>query len=202
MCSEANQIEIRIEQLFKEMDIKGVYPKLWLIEYFDDLINQIDIKVEKTIIKLHKDIELNSIENKDDQGQDLNLDEKINKLNLIRETFIEQIQNCLTFNLENFEFISDEVNDELDQILQKFKSEFKTKESNESLETEFKSNINKIQVRIFKKFCFLIKLPNHTNEEELGKNCMIYLNQFYNLTPCNKIGKLVIIDWFINKDDV
>ena len=162
----------------------------------------IDIKVEKTIIKLHKDIELNSIENKDDQGQDLNLDEKINKLNLIRETFIEQIQNCLTFNLENFEFISDEVNDELEQALQTFKSEYKAKESNGSLETEFKSNIIKIQVKIFKKFCFLIKYPSNINEKAYGKNCLVYLNQFYNLTPCNKIGKLVVVDWFINKEDV
>ena len=202
MCSEAGKVEITIEHLFKEMDIKGVYPKLWLIEYFDDFINQIDIKVEKTIIKMHKDFESNSIESEDDQGEDLNLDEKIHNLNSIRETFIYQIQNCLTFNLENFEFISDEVNDELEQVLQKFKSEFNIKESNENLKTEFKSSINKIQAKIFKKFCFLIKLPNDINEEDLGRNCMIYLNQFYNLTPCNKIGKLVVIDWFINKDDV
>jgi hypothetical protein len=200
MCSEASQIEIRIEQLFKELDIKGVYPKLWLIEYFDDLTNQIDIRVEKTIIEIHKDIESNSIDNKDDQ--DKNLDEKILKLNSIRETFLEQIKNCLAFNLENFEFISDEVNDELEQALQTFKSEYKAKESNGSLETEFKSNIIKIQVKIFKKFCFLIKYPSNINEKAYGKNCLVYLNQFYNLTPCNKIGKLVVVDWFINKEDV
>ena len=88
MCSEASQIEIKIEQLFKEMDIKGVYPKFWLIEYFDDLINQIDIKVEKTIIKLHKDIDLNSIENEDDQDQVFNLDEKIFSWSVACITFL------------------------------------------------------------------------------------------------------------------
>ena len=196
MCSKANKIEIRIEELLRVLGISGLHPKFWIIEYFDNLINRIDLIVEKIIIKLHD----NSMD-MDDVQEEISLEDKIFKMNLIREEFINQIKNCMTHNVDNFECISDEVNFELEQVIENFKSEFKTNQLNESLENEFKSSINRIQGKIFTKFCFLIKLPQ-LNRKELGDNCMRFFNKFFKVSPCNKIGKLIVVDWFINKDHI
>jgi hypothetical protein len=66
-------------------NITTLNPKLWIVDYFSDLINKIDIATEKIIYRCR-------------------ISNKIkDKLNLIRVRFIDEIKRIESCNLENYE---------------------------------------------------------------------------------------------------
>lgn len=72
-------------KMLTTLNITTLNPKLWIVDYYSDLINKIDISTEKIIYRCR-------------------ISSKIkDKLNSIRVRFIDEIKRVESCNLENYE---------------------------------------------------------------------------------------------------
>lgn len=136
------------------------HPKLWIVDYYELLLNELDVRVETICEKIH----LNEVSN-------ASVIE--NELNRIRSQFVKEIKRVQERNLLNFEQKSQ-------SFLEKINNKGENFTKNEKTET-----IERIKEIIFSDYCFLITnnldVMLHSNRStRLGLKLIIcdwYLNE-------------------------
>jgi hypothetical protein len=133
-------------------------PKLWIVDYYELLLNELDVRVETICEKIH----LNEVSN---------ASEIENELNRIRSQFVKEIKRVQERNLLNFE-----------QKSQSFLEKINNKGENFTRNDKINENVKEI---IFSDYCFFITnnldIMLHSNRStRLGLKlitCDWYLNE-------------------------
>ena len=167
--------------LLKSLNISDSFaPRLWINEYFSELINKLDILTETLLIEIQND------------------PDAIKKSNEKRDKLLEKINECEKIDLKEYEQFPDEnkfyLKDLYETVLKAIKK--KCQDSEGSFQNEEKSlfmeeyfrNESKIENQlhalltdIFQRFCFFVKETDFTNSLEnsaKGVKCL-YVTDFY-----------------------
>ena len=163
--------------LLKSLNISDSFaPRLWINEYFSELINKLDILTETLLIEIQND------------------PDAIKKSNEKRDKLLEKINECETIDLKEYEKYSDEtkfyLKDLYENVLKAVRKEcqdsegsFQNEEKSLLIEKIFRNESNiETQLHtflkdIFQRFCFFIKESDFTNSAQ-GVKCL-YVTNFY-----------------------
>ena len=127
--------------------IQSFNPRLIIVDHFDELINQIDIKTETLIEEREKSIKRRKTEIEGEK----NISNKINEL---RETQIEKIKELKESNLRHSKATEDEFREKWSHVI-----------DDKSL--EYKQKIDKIKEELILEDCVLLDNPNFANGLDL-----------------------------------
>jgi len=149
------------------------HPKFWIIDYYELLINEIDVRCETILMNIHLNELSNAIEMQ-------------NELNRAREQFINEIKSLQEKNLIFFERNSK-------VILSQFNDMLAKSDTLDSIrKTEMIEEIRKI---IFSNYCFLITnnldLMLHSNRSTRLGLKLIVCNWYLNESQIDNLRKLL-----------
>ena len=177
------KLEAKLKNLLSNFNLETTNPKLWIDEFFNRLINKVDVVVEKKIM----------IKNDDEQF--------IFKINQTRDKFIQEINRIKNVNFQYYETYQDKLDKELEELLVWTKEYIKQYPNRKVLlERDFNMKMLYYLRHLFYCICFLIYDPEvypfdyETEEEEIKE-----IKKFKYNNQIDYIGNLVIVDYYLEK---
>ena len=145
-----SDFENKLKNLLTFLDLETTVPRLWLNDYFDRVVSEIDVIAESKIIAINV---LNP------RG---NLIDKINKT---RDGFIAEINKLKEINFSYYEQYKAELDTELDEIIESTKAFFiQNPKRKAMMAKQFNMKMLYYLRRLFFSTCFLVSTTQNKNE--------------------------------------